>query len=90
VGVLSVSVVRINKRYHARLFVNGELLSEWACQYKCDVGYICRQLLRWYDKTGGKSEYAKASRARGNKDTNATYLEGKIWGPAQLPIGKKR
>ena len=82
--VLSVKVTKINKNYHARLFVNGKIGSEWACRNRRDIGYICRQLLRWYDKMGGVSTYAEKSRHRGKTSVPI----GTVYGPAQLPIRK--
>lgn len=79
--ILNIKVTRLGRRYHARLFVNGKVRDEWACQLKQDVGYVCWQLLRWYDKTGGKSAWASASRMR---PKNGKAPKGKIWGPAQL------
>ena len=35
-----------------------------ACISKLDIGWICREMLRWYDKNGGISKFAVAARKR--------------------------
>jgi hypothetical protein len=82
---LTIKVTKINKNYHARLWEGSKLINEWACSNKEDIWYICRQLLRWYDKMGGNSKYAYKARHR-NKGHKP--LVGKVYGPAQLPIRK--
>jgi hypothetical protein len=52
---------------------------EMACELRIDIGYICRQLLRWDDKCGGVSLYASNSRDRLSKETNRGKPMGKIW-----------
>jgi hypothetical protein len=46
-----------------------------ACKKKQDIGYCTQEMLRWYDKMGGVSPMAEASR---NRQKNLT------------PIGKTR
>ena len=74
-----ITVTKIKARWHARLTANGVLHSEMACAKREDIGYICRELSRWYDKCGGMSEEAHATRERMGKLTNATGPVGKIW-----------
>jgi hypothetical protein len=61
-----VTVRNINGNYHCRVLVNGELNQEAVCYTKRDIGYTCRNLLRWEDKCGNISEFASASRRRLN------------------------
>jgi hypothetical protein len=63
-----VTVRNINGNYHCRVFVNGELNQEAVCYNKRDIGYTCRNLLRWEDKCGNISEFASAARERLNKE----------------------
>jgi hypothetical protein len=85
---LKVKVTCINGRHHARLSQTierndrpaGHVLDEMACEDKRDVGYICRQMLRWHDKCGGTSRFASATRVRmWNRDKHPT---------ADLPLGR--
>ena len=75
-----IKVTRIKNRWHARLIEDGRVHSEMACAEREDIGYICRTLLRWYDKCGGVSIYAHKSRERLNtKETNLSGPIGQIW-----------
>jgi hypothetical protein len=62
-----VTVRNINGSYHCRVFVNGELNQEAVCYSKRDIGYTCRNLLRWEDKCGNISKFASAARERLNQ-----------------------
>ncbi len=70
-----IKVTRIKNKWHARLAYEEKIFDEMACECLEDVGYICREMLRWDDKLGGESKYASASRHR-NKQTIPI---GKIW-----------
>ncbi len=75
-----IKVTKIKNRWHARLSVNGVVYSEMACANRIDIGYICRQLMRWHDKCGGCGIVAHHSRERLNKKaTNHSGPVGKIW-----------
>jgi hypothetical protein len=63
-----VTVRNINGNYHCRVLVNGELNQEAVCYDKSDIGYTCRNLLRWEDKCGNWSKFASAARKRLNKE----------------------
>lgn len=63
-----VTVRNINGNYHCRVLVNGEVNQEAVCYRKRDIGYTCRNLLRWEDKCGNISEFARASRERLNSE----------------------
>jgi len=75
-----IRVTRIKNRWHARMFYNGELRDEMACEYRQDVGMICKIMLRWYDKLGGTSKYADKARHR-NKEGHRHKIGplGKVW-----------
>ena len=77
-----IKVTRIKDRWHVRLITElGH--TEMACELRQDIGYICRQLMRWHDKCGSKSIYAHKSRVRLNaKETNHFGPVGKIWYPS--------
>lgn len=60
----SVEVRRIGNGYNCRVFVNGELNQEARCSDRSDIGYTCRDMLRWEDKCGNISQFASAARRR--------------------------
>lgn len=78
---LEIRVTRINDRWHARLIVKGQVRDEMACDTQCDIGKICRIMMRWYQKLGGSSKYADAARHRAGKKPQRGYMgaKGKIW-----------
>lgn len=78
---LTITVTKIKRRWHARLWLNGIVKDESACELKADVGWMCREMLRWFDKLGGVSKYAAASRRR---NRNAPGPIGKVWYKATL------
>lgn len=59
-----VKVTRMKDEWHARLYLDGKVHSEMACECREDIGYICHELLRWFDKLGGESTYASKARSR--------------------------
>lgn len=61
---VEVKVTKIGKRWHARLVRTGHILDEMACSNKRDIGYICREMLRWFSKLGGVSKLAESARRR--------------------------
>ena len=71
-----VKVARIGNRYHARYYVDGRLISEYMCNFQCDIGIMCREMLRWADKTGKSTLFTKAARQRANEDYEK--IRGKI------------
>lgn len=74
-----INVTRIAKRWNARLLVDGVVLDEMACSSQQDIGWICREMLRWYDKTGWCSEFASAARER-----QTAGAIGRIWWQKEL------
>lgn len=81
---LTTKVTTIDGRYHCRLIrvKDDSVASEMACKLKEDIGYCIRYMMRMYDKCGGTSLMADASRHRGKNQT----AKGKIWYPSQIPI----
>lgn len=75
-----IKVTKIKNRWHARLLVADKVYDEMACEVRSDIGYICKTMLRWYDKTGGCSKFAHAARQRLNK----CFPTGRIWYRAHL------
>lgn len=73
---LRTKVTNINGRFHVRLLENDLLINEMACKKKIDIGYCCKYMLRWYDKLGGESKMASASRDR---QKILLMPAGKIW-----------
>jgi hypothetical protein len=75
-----IKITRIGHRWHARLMYGDKVQDEMACELRVDIGYICRTMMRWDDKTGGGGIYASKSRDRLNsKETNHRGPVGKIW-----------
>ena len=82
--MLNIKVTFIKNRGHARLLEGSKILDEMACSTRQDIGWICREMLRWYDKWGGKySELAVAARKRQN---DTLYPIGKVWTYNQLKL----
>ena len=85
-----VKVVTINGRYHARVYFHDEVIDEMACEEQCDIGYICRSMLRMVDKCGGDS-FTNAARDRLFADKNAPVeARGRIWTYNQLQAMKEK
>ena len=59
-----IKVTRINNKWHARMTIDGEVRDEMACEVRQDIGWICREMLRWLDKGGSNSKFASAARHR--------------------------
>ena len=80
-----IKVTRIKNRWHARMFVNGEVRDEMACENRIDIGYICKTMLRWFDKCGGMSKFASAARQRLDR---GPY--GRVWYQGHLRLSKEK
>ena len=76
IDYLKIKVTRINNKWHARLIntETNEILDEMACTKRQDIGWICREMLRWHDKLGGTSQLASAARKR-----QQSKIVGKVW-----------
>lgn len=77
--MLEIKVTKIRNRWHARLLEGSKILDEMACMSKLDIGWICKEMLRWYDKNGGISKFAMEARKRHRGSPTA-----KIWYYNQL------
>lgn len=62
-----ITVRRIGKRWHCRCLVDGVVNQEVAVFNRSDIGFACREMLRWEDKCGNFSKFASAARERHNK-----------------------
>ena len=62
-----VTVRRIGDGWNVRVFLDGELNQEARCPRREDIGYTARSLLRWEDKCGNISQYARSARERHNR-----------------------
>lgn len=63
-GDLTLDVKRIGKRWSAVLRFKGVVHDRMACENKVDIGWMCREMLRWHIKLGGSSRWASAARRR--------------------------
>ena len=70
----TIKVTSINGKYHCRLFRNDKLVSEIQVTLKEDIGWACREMLRWQDKLGYISQFDSAARVRQMK---TPYPKGK-------------
>ena len=61
---LGIKVTRIGKQWIAVLTVGSKERDRMACKLKSDIGWMCREMLRWYDKLGGNSAWAASARRR--------------------------
>ena len=59
-----IKVTFLGKVWGCRLFFKNELHSESIAETKLEIGPVCRDLLRWFDKIGGCSLYASRARHR--------------------------
>lgn len=78
----TLKVTRIKNRWHSRLFMDGALVDEMACSVPMDIGWICREMLRWQCKTGSIDPFAVAARRR---QVRGPY--DKVWYRGQLKKG---
>jgi hypothetical protein len=60
----NIKVTHIGNKYDARLFRGTGLRDEMACEEKQDIGWICREMLRWASRTGSGSKLAESARSR--------------------------
>jgi len=88
--ILTTKVTTINGRFHCRIIdkATQRVKNEMACESRQDVGYCMRYMLRMYDKCGGVSLMADASRHRRDAEDGwkNTEPKGKIWYPNQIPV----
>lgn len=69
---LDIKVTFINGWHNARLLNKdtGQEIDHCRCNDKRDIGYMCREMLRWFSKTGGYSKWAESARERHNLQKN--------------------
>jgi len=73
--ILKTKVTKIKNKYHCRLYEKNKVINEMACIEKSDISFCMHEMLRWYNKLGGISKMASASRLR-----NKNYKpNNKIW-----------
>jgi hypothetical protein len=83
---MDVKVTKINDRWHARLLnQTGDILDEMACDTQSDIGWICREMMRWQDKGGNFN--SQTIHARANHEVGP---QGKIWYQVHLTIEKAK
>ena len=80
--MLNIKVTFIKNRWHARLLDGSEILDEMACSARQDIGWICREMLRWYHKSGGISKWTSEARKR----QSVAFPTGKVWYFNQLKL----
>jgi hypothetical protein len=71
-----IKTTRINDRWHCRLYCGNRVIDEMACDSSIDIGWVCRELLRWFNKIGDTTDYSHSARVRQN---SARPPIGKIW-----------
>jgi len=71
---MDIKVTKIKNRYHARLIYEEAIIDEMACEEKRDIGWICKEMLMWSDKTGYSCKWTSAARKH-----HSTNNVGKIW-----------
>lgn len=82
--VIGISVTRMGRRWIAVMTVRGKEFDRMACATKVDIGWICREMMRWYDKTGGCSKWASSARRRQRGKPH-----GKVWRQPELHAEKR-
>ncbi len=65
-----VTVRRIGNGWNCRVFTNGQLNQESRVENRSEIGFACREMLRWEDKCGNISKFAMAARQRHNERFN--------------------
>jgi hypothetical protein len=82
--ILGVTVTRMGRRWIATLTVKGKAYDKMACALKADIGWMCREMLRWYDKLGGCSKWAASARRR-----QRGKPQGRVWSFTELHDEKR-
>lgn len=73
---IRTKITFIKDKYFVRLLENDFVINEMACKLKCDTGWCCKYMLRWFDKLGNISKMASASRKRNKHNI---LPKGKVW-----------
>jgi hypothetical protein len=74
-----IRVTKIKNRWHSRLIVNDKVYDEMACDNSLDIGWICREMLRWYSKMGNISHRAEFARDGFPERRKRAMPVGRIW-----------
>ncbi len=78
-----VVVTNINGRYHIRVIQTGHVRDEMAVEDRRDIGWACREVLRWQAKLGSTADVVLASRQRNTikqqSGANSTQPHGRVW-----------
>lgn len=74
-----IVVTKIKNRWHGRLIVKDVVYDEMACNNSLDIGWICREMLRWYSKMGGISHRAEFARDGNPECRRRKKPVGRIW-----------
>lgn len=80
----TIKVTKIKNRWHSRLLLGEKVFDEMACELQEDIGWISREMLRWYVKNGGVSKFASSARKRHTKPKI-----GRVWYRRELECGRK-
>lgn len=78
---MNIKITKIKNKWHARLLINSKVLDEMACEQKSDIGWICREMMRWADKCSNSNTHTHSARIRHNEDNTPV---GKVWYKVQL------
>jgi len=72
---MDIKVTKIGNEWHARLLNEaGVVIDEYGCKLKEDIGWICREMLRWQDKLGNTDDQTQFARLR-----QTSHPTGKVW-----------
>lgn len=78
-------VTKIGDRWHARLLdTAGNILDEMACNVRQDIGWMCREMMRWQDKGGNGND--QTQHARASQTANPV---GRVWFQVHLNMEKE-
>jgi hypothetical protein len=62
---MKLKITQIDSDFHARLYSDtGTILDEMSCKLKQDIGWICREMLRWQCKLGSTDPWALQAREK--------------------------
>ena len=75
---LSVKVTAMKNHFIATLYNEGKVRDRRVVFRKCDIGYACRDMMRWFSKMGGISKWAEAARRRHNEKDYKRTLDSPV------------
>jgi hypothetical protein len=65
---MKIKVTRVSGKWHARLIHDDKILDEMSCDLRIDIGFICREMMRWQDKMGNSNEQTRHARRSQNSN----------------------